>query len=151
MKAIRHCAVIAIFVALCTAFTFADDPGRHPAYLHALSDLRDARAHLDRMTPSDHIDAEQEHAIREIDAAIGEIKQAAIDDGKNIGDHMPVDAHMDRPGRYRKALELLDRAHHDISEKEDDRFAHGLRHRALQHIDEAHHIVEHIARQTSGY
>lgn len=150
MKAIRHCAVIAIFIAVCTAFSFADEPGRHPAYLHALSDLRDARAHLDRLTPSDHLDSEEEHAIREIDAAIGEIKHAAIDDGKDIADHMPVDAHMGRRGRYHKALELLDRAHHDISEKEDDQFAHGLRHRALQHIDEAHRIVDHIIVQASG-
>jgi tetratricopeptide (TPR) repeat protein len=150
MKTIRSCAVIAIFLAVCAAFTFADDPGRHPAYLHALSDLRDARAHLDRLTPSDRLDSEEENAIREIDAAIGEIKHAAIDDGKDIADHMPVDRHLGHRGRYHKALELLDRAHHDISEKEDDQFAHGLRHRALQHIDEAHRIVDHMIVQASG-
>ncbi len=150
MKTLRYCAVIAFFLAVCASMTFADDPGRHPAYLHALSDLRDARAHLDRLTPSDRLDSEEEHAIREIDAAIGEIKRAAVDDGKDIGDHMPVDARGGRRGRYHKALELLDRAHHDISEKEDDQFAHGLRHRALQHIDEAHRIVDHLIVQASG-
>ncbi len=150
MKTLRVCTVIAFFLAVCSTMTFADDPGRHPAYLHALSDLRDARAHLDRLTPSDRLDSEEEHAIREIDAAIAEIKHAAIDDGKNVSDHMPVDAHGGRRGRYHKALELLDRAHHDISEKEDDEFAHGLRHRALQHIDEAHRIVDHLIIQASG-
>jgi hypothetical protein len=150
MKTIGHWAVIAFFLAVCATLTFADDPGRHPAYLHALSDLRDARAHLDRLTPSDRLDSEEEHAIREIDAAIGEIKHAAIDDGKDLGDHMPVDAHLGHRGRYHKALELLDRAHHDISEKEDDQFAHGLRRRALQHIDEAHRIVDHLIIQASG-
>jgi hypothetical protein len=150
MNTLRHCAVITFFLAVCATMTFADDPGRHPAYLHALSDLRDARAHLDRLTPSDRLDNEEEHAIREIDAAIGEIKRAAIDDGKNVADHMPVDAHLGHKGRYHKALELLDRAHHDISEKEDDQFAHGLRHRALQHIDEAHRIVDHLIIQASG-
>lgn len=147
MKTIRYCAVVTIFLAACAAMTFADEPGRHPAYLHALSDLRDARAHLDRLTPSEHMDGEQEHAIREIDAAIAEIKRAAIDDGKNVADHMAVDSRMGHRGRYHKALELLDRAHHDISEKEDDQFAHGLRHRALQHIDEAHRIVDHLRMQ----
>jgi hypothetical protein len=39
-------AAVALFVA---APTWADNPGKHPAYLHALSDLRDARAHLERL------------------------------------------------------------------------------------------------------
>jgi hypothetical protein len=135
--------------AVCASLSLADEPGRHPAYLHALSDLRDARAHLEQLAPSDRMDREQEHAIREIDAAIAEIKKAAIDDGKNIHDHMPVDMHMERVGRYHKALELLDRAHNDVAREEDDRFAHGLRNRAVQHIDEAHRIVGRIIEQRS--
>ncbi len=147
MKTARNCVVIAFLVAVCATLTFADEPGRHPAYLHALTDLRHARAHLERGTWSGRMDREEDHAIAEIDKAIDEIKRAAIDDGKNLNDHPPVDAHVDRRGRYRKALELLDRAHHDVSEKEDDGFAHGLRRRALEHIDEAHHIVERLIEQ----
>lgn len=147
MKTVRHCAVIAFLFALCATLSFADEPGRHPAYLHALTDLRHARAHLERETPSGHVDREEAHAIAEIDKAIAEIKRAAIDDGKNLNDHPPVDAHMDWAGRYHRALELLDSARHDIKEKEDDQFAHGLRHRALEHIDEAHRIVEHLIAQ----
>lgn len=139
-----------IFLAACTALTFADDPGKHPAYLHALTDLRHARAHLDKLTPSDRVDDEETHAIREIDAAINEIKKASIDDGKDLNDHPPVDVQMDKKGRYHRTIELLDRARHDIAEKEDDQFAHGLRHRALQHIDEAHHIVDKLILQTSN-
>jgi tetratricopeptide (TPR) repeat protein len=150
MKTVRNCALLTFVFAVCTITTLADNPGQHPGYLHALSDMRDARAHLDRLTPSDHLDNEEEHAIKEIDAAIGEIKKAAIDDGKDLKDHPPVDAHLDKKGRYHKALELLDRAHHDISEKEDDQFAHGLRHRALDHIDEAHKIVDHLIVQASN-
>ncbi|HWF06792.1 MAG TPA: hypothetical protein VHA06_24090, partial [Candidatus Angelobacter sp.] len=70
MKTIRHFPILVLFLAACTALSFGDEPGRHPAYLHSLADLRDARAHLDRLTPSDRIDREEEHAIREIDAAI---------------------------------------------------------------------------------
>jgi hypothetical protein len=147
MKTARHCAAIAFVIALCATLSFADDPGRHPAYLHALADLRHARAHLERETPSAHVDREEAHAIAEIDKAIAEIKHAAIDDGKNLNDHPPVDAHMDWAGRYHRTLELLDSARHDIKEKEDDQFAHGLRHRALEHIDEAHRIVEHLIAQ----
>lgn len=147
MKTVRYCAVLVFFLAVCTAFTLADEPGRHPAYLHALSDLRAARAHLDRLTPSEHVDDEQLRAIDEIDKAIKEIKDAAINDGKDLNDHFPVDEHMDRRGRFHRALELLDKAHEDVAHKEDDPSVRGLRDRSLRHIDEAHHIVEHIIHQ----
>jgi hypothetical protein len=150
MKTVRHCAVLAMIVALCTAMTFADEPGRHPAYLHALTDLRHARAHLDKLTPNDRIDNEEQHAIDEIDKAIGEIKHASIDDGKNLNDHPSVDAHLGHRGRYHRALELLDKAHNDIAREEDDPSVRGLRDRALRHIDEAHRIVDHLIMQTAN-
>src|SRR5271170_204060 len=81
-----------------TAPSWADNPGRHPAYLHALSDLRDARGHLQHNN-NEAVDIEAQHAIEHIDMAIGEIKKAAIMDGKNIDDHVPVDSHMNRQGR----------------------------------------------------
>jgi hypothetical protein len=130
-------------VLLLTTFAAADTPGAHPAYLHALTDLRHARAHLERMTPNARLDADEQRAIEEIDAAIREVKEAAIDDGKPLSDHPPVDAGMDRPGRLRRALELLDSARHDINERESDGFARGLKHRALHHIDEARKAVHH--------
>jgi hypothetical protein len=149
MKTVRHCIAVLFLLTLCCAFTFADDPGKHPAYLHALTDLRHARAHLEKPSPSDRIDNEEQHAIDEIDKAIGEIKHASIDDGKDLNDHPPVDAHMDRRGRFHRALELLDKAHNDIAREEDDSWARGLRDRALHHIDEAHHTVDHIIMQNS--
>ena len=42
------------------------------------------------------------------------------------------------------------KAHRDLAEEEDDSFAHGLRHRALEHIDGAHHIVEKLIVQASN-
>jgi hypothetical protein len=147
MKTARHCAVIAFVFALCAASAFADEPGRHPAYLHALTDLRHARAHLYNPAPTYHMDKEEQRAIDEIDRAIDEIKRAAIDDGKNLNDHPPVDAGMDRPGRFHRALELLDKAHNDIAREEDDPSVRGLRDRALHHIDEAHRIVDHLIVQ----
>jgi hypothetical protein len=132
-------ATVAIFA---TAPTWADNPGKHPAYLHALSDLRDARAHLEHLS-SEPVDREEENAIAQIDKAIGEIKHAAIMDGKNIQDHMPVDAHMVRDGRLHKALELLDKAKQDVSGEEDQPDTQGLQLRVLHHIEAAHHSVKH--------
>src|SRR3569623_635768 len=65
-------------------------PQAHPAYLHALTDLRHARALLERPAKAD-VKFDENVAIREIDAAIYEIMQAAIDDGKPLSDHPPVD------------------------------------------------------------
>jgi hypothetical protein len=132
-------ATVALFAATPT---WADNPGKHPAYLHALSDLRDARAHLEHVS-SDPVDREEEHAIANIDKAIAEIKHAAIKDGKDIQDHMPVDAHMVRSGRFHKALELLDKAKQDVSGEEDQPDTQGLQLRVLHHIDEARRSVKH--------
>ncbi len=151
MKILRYCAAIVFVFALCAATTFADEPGMHPAYLHALTDLRFARAHLENLAPTRHMDREEEHAIAEIDKAMEEIRRAAIDDGKNLNHHPPVDARMGRDDRFHRALELLDKAHLDIAREEDDPTVRGLRNRALHHIDEAHRIVDHLIVQAASY
>src|ERR1700722_9147451 len=147
MKSLTKLAIAVLGAALITPVYNAVPAapsaarGEHPAYLHALSDLRDARAHLERQDGGERKEQERK-AIEEIDAAINEIKHASIDDGKNINDHVPVDAHLDWPGRLHRALELLDKAHRDASQEEDNRFAEGLQARAIGHIDRAHHHVE---------
>ncbi len=140
-------ALAASFIALVLALGAQATPApqRHPAYLHALSDLRDARAHLEHPDRGE-LRHEEKDAIGEIDKAIDEIKRASIDDGKNLADHAPVDAHLPWAGRLHKALDLLDKAHNDIAKAEDDRAAVGLQHRAMEHIDKAHrHVEEAIA------
>ena len=121
-------------------------PGPHPAYLHALSDLRLARAYLDQIAWPP-VQRDEEHAIREIDAAINEIKRASIDDGKNLADHPPIDVRMRPDGRFRKALELLDKAHNDTARAEDVPQARGMRDRAIVHIDQAHGTVDDAIRR----
>jgi hypothetical protein len=81
-------------------------------------------------------------AIAAIDRAIAEIKAAAIDDGKNLDDHPPVDAKEPRHGRLRKALDALRQAKRDASEEEDNPTVKGLRARAVRHIDEAIRLTE---------
>jgi hypothetical protein len=125
----------------------AQQYGKHPAYLHALSDLRLMRAYLDKLTPSEKISDEQVRAIQEIDEAIRLIKEASIDDHKDMHDHMPVDAHITPSNRFRKAREAGGAAKHDLDEEEDNEYAHGLKHRALEHVDNANHIVDHIIQR----
>ena len=109
----------------------------HPYYLHALSDLRAARWMIQHR-PGDWAQTVDEvEAVRRIDAAIGEIKHASIEDGKNLEDHPPVDELPQRPGRLHAALDFLRKARQDISHDEDNRFAQGLQMRAYDHIDGA--------------
>jgi tetratricopeptide (TPR) repeat protein len=142
MKAVLKLALVASVFVLAFAFSATTGVAQeHPAYLHALTDLRHARAHLER---PDHgeLREQEKKAIREIDEAINEIKKAAINDGKDLNDHPPVDARMDWTGRLHRAIELINKAHSDIAREEDNRFAQGLQQRALEHIDKAHHHVE---------
>jgi hypothetical protein len=122
-------------------------PDEHPAYLHAIADLRHARAHLERPGHVTMRTAWNEAvATGEIDAALHEIKAAAIDDGKSLNDHPPVDVGLDWPGRLHRSLELLRNARHDCEQAEDNGSVQGLRERAILHIDAAiHHIEKGIA------
>ena len=121
----------------------ADLPGKHPHYLHALSDLRAARWLIEHRPGDAAVSAREDVAIVQIDRAIGEIKHAAIDDGKDIHDHPAIDTATGRPGRLHKALELLRGVHDDVAREEDDPQTRGLRDRALHHIDGAIHATEH--------
>jgi hypothetical protein len=115
----------------------APAPDRHPAYLHALSDLRTARWLIEHRPGDWAQTADESESVRQIDAAIGDIKKAAIDDGKNPNDRPPVDDHPDNRGRIHEALQFLKKARADIAREENNAFADGLRDRAIGHIDGA--------------
>jgi len=121
-------------------------PGPHPAYLHALSDLRAARHYLHDGWAFGPVRHDDDAAIGQIDAAINEIKIAAIDDGKGLNDPFPIDRGLSPHDRFRKANELLAAAHHDLDRAEDVPQSRGLRNRALIHIDQAHQIVDNAWR-----
>jgi hypothetical protein len=112
-------------------------PERHPAYLHALSDLRAARWQIEHRPGDWAQTADEVEAVHRIDAAINAIKKAAFDDGKNINDHPQLDEHPDHRGRIHEALRFLNKARSDIAREEDNAFAQGLRDRAIGHIDGA--------------
>ena len=121
-------------------------PGPHPAYLHALTDLRTARHYLHDGWAWGPVKHDDDEAIREIDAAINEIKRAAIDDGKGLNDPFPIDTSLSPHNRFRKANELLWKAHNDLSRAEDVPESRGLRDRAIGHVDRAHQIVDNAER-----
>ncbi len=135
-------------LALCASFTAlsanaADLPGHHPAYLHALTDLRDARWNLEHRPGDAAVSAQEDVAIVETDRAIQEAKTAAMEDGKNIEDHPHEDAKINRAGRLHHALELLNKAKNDVAREEDNPETRDLRNRIVQHTDLAIEATRH--------
>jgi hypothetical protein len=118
----------------------------HPAYLHALTDLRDARWNLEHRPGDAAVSTQEDVAIVEIDRAINDAKAAAMEDGKNIYQHPPEDARYDRRGRLHRADELLRKARQDVAQGEANPQAVELRNRVIGHIDVALQATERAIR-----
>ena len=130
-------ALLSACVAPPSRVVVVQPPAQHPAYLYALSDLRAARWLIEHRPGDWAQTADESESIRQIDAAIGDIKKAAFDDGKNLNDHPPVDGQPDHRGRIHQALKFLNKARADIAREGDNAYAGGLRNRAIGHIDAA--------------
>ena len=134
-----HLALLTLLFSACAS---QPPPNKHPAYLHALSDLRTARWMLEHRPGDAAVSAHESEAIAEIDHAIAEINRAAIKDGKNVHDHPVADYPSDNRGRLHKAAELLRKVRADTFREEDNAAARGLRDRAIGHVDAALHATE---------
>ncbi len=117
-------------------------PGKHPAYLHALTDLRTARWLLEHQPGDVKVYGDEDVAIGEVDATINDIKHASIDDGKDLHDHPNVDVH-EHGSRLLRSIESLKKARADISGEEDNPETRELRHRSVEHLDHAIRAAEH--------
>jgi len=134
---IKKLALVFMTAGLLPLAAHADLPGKHPAYLHALTDLRDARWNLEHRPGDAAVSAQEDVAITEIDRAINEAKRAAAEDGKNLANHPAEDARLDHPGRLHHALEFLRKAKADVRQEEDNPEARRLRNAVVVHIDRA--------------
>ncbi|MGA2714848.1 MAG: hypothetical protein ABSG41_17240 [Bryobacteraceae bacterium] len=134
--------LLTVTVMLAPALVSADTPGRHPAYLRARTDLRTAQFLL-RAHDEPNVMRNLHAADEEIEAAIREVDRAAVIDRKDLDDHPRADVNLDRPGRLRKAVELLRSSRRDLAREEDNGRARGWRDSAYQHIDAA---LEHVHR-----
>jgi len=121
--------------------------GPHPRYQSAIADLRYARALLYRSDWRE-VMRDQRAAVDEIDRAIADARQAAIDDGRNPDAHPPVDMRMGWEGRFRKAMELLDSAQRDISAERDYGPGAAWQASALRNIQNARSFVARALRDS---
>jgi len=120
----------------CVVTPAAPPPApHHPAYLHALTDLRDARWNLEHRPGDAAVSTQEDVAIVEIERAIADAKVAAAEDGKNLANHPPEDARIDHRGRLHRAADLLRKARQDVAQGEANPNAVDLRNRVIGHID----------------
>jgi hypothetical protein len=141
MKKYLLAAVAGMSFISCAAL--ADMPGKHPAYMHALSDLSAAKWMLENSPGNAAVSGNEDMAIHEINAAYGNIKKAAIYDGKDMNFHPAPDTPNDYRGRLHKAVDLLNKVRSDVAREEDDPAAQGFQANALGHIDAAIQAAKH--------
>jgi hypothetical protein len=130
-------ALLAAATLLLAACASPPPPPRHPAYLHALSDLRAARWNLEHRPGDAAVSGQEDVAITEIDRAINEARRAAADDGMNTANRPPADAALNRAGRLHHAAEFLHKAKDDVAREEDNPETRPLRNAVVMHIDAA--------------
>jgi hypothetical protein len=81
-------------------------------------------------------------ALKEIDGAIHEIKEARQDDGRPMTEHPPIDSKLVYRDRLREALKLIGESLHDIEQHEDNAWAKKDRGQALTHLNHAQKAVQ---------
>jgi len=142
MKPIVRAATLALPLLMST-LAMAQMPGRHPHYIHALSDLRAAQWQIDHRRPEDGEMREDELvASDEVAAAIHSATSAASADGKDLGWNPPPDAPAAYDGRLHAAIDLLHAAHNDLALPEDDPVARNQQRLATLRVDAALHAAE---------
>jgi hypothetical protein len=111
-------------------------PGKHPGYQHALTDLRAARWNIENRGGGARATAEEQDAIKQIDQVIIDVKRAAIEDNRALQEKTSG-ASQDKHGNLHRAYDLLKEAHSEVAREEDDPEARGLRDTAIHHLDNA--------------
>ena len=137
MNKFRMYVATAVAALTLCGTAYAMTPGQHPGYLHALSELKDARWLIQHRPGDTAVTVAEAGAPVDINAAIGDIKHAASIDDKNLDIHPPVDAPPTQQGRLHKALELLGEALNEVNRPEDNPAALPYQRGAIRHIQAA--------------
>ena len=132
-RLVSNTVALVMVVAVCQSAALAE----HPHYMHAMSDLRAAKAMLEH-PDAGNVMKDANNAANEINACLQDLQSAAWYDRKDPHHNPPPEfAGMDKLGRLHKAVELLRRAHDDMAKEEDEPAAVGFQARALKHVDRA--------------
>jgi hypothetical protein len=132
----RAAGAILVVSSFAVTVASASAQDRPEGYLRAMSDLRYARSLLDVKSYPD-VEPQTQKAVREIDIALSDFRQAAIDDRGSANDHPAIDSSRKPHERFQDAVAALKKAHADAAAEPDDPHHRGLRVRALHDIDAA--------------
>ncbi len=137
------------FFAMLSFTASAQVHPQHPHYLEALGGLRDARWLVIHAVISDPAQAkEQRNAVAEIEAAIKEINDASIDDGRNpeYAPHAVDNAAISDKNRLKSAMDYLHAADKNILHKDPNAVSENLQISSHAHIKEAERSIMSIWR-----
>jgi len=142
----KRTASLLLLSLLAAGPVLADEYGRHPMYLHALTDLRTAQWEVDHRRPEDGaISADESIVHDEIGAAIHDLERAAWQDGKGSDWQPPPDVGLKRDGRLHAAIDLMRKAESDVARQEDDPRSRPFQQHGLEHLqaalEAAHHAI----------
>jgi hypothetical protein len=126
---------------------YANSEGSRPHFQQALSDLRAARWMVEHKAGDRPQTQEEREAIMQIDAAIRELRDAAVYDGMGALARPKVEARPDHEGRLRGTLDFLLKAHEEMDIDDDNPAIRGLRDRSLHSIEAASQALEKALRQ----
>ncbi|MBV8761694.1 MAG: hypothetical protein JO257_30650, partial [Deltaproteobacteria bacterium] len=112
-------------------------PPAHPAYMAAIQNLRNARAMLERPTGAADVKWDEHVAIRDIDDALHDIREARVDDGRPVTEHAPIESKLVYRDRLKQAEKELHEAARDLEEREDNFWAKKDRKHAIEAIRRA--------------
>jgi hypothetical protein len=127
----------------------AQNPGEHPHYLHARSDLRKAEQLL-QLPDERNVKQEEVIAIHQVQLAIAKIDKAAVLDRKDVDDHPKIDTSLQHLGKFRAIESLLQSAKRDISLEEDNAAARSWKRQANSYIDKAEKRVDRAIKRDHG-
>jgi hypothetical protein len=140
-----HIRLIApFFFALCAVLfagvptqVDAQAPGPHPHYLHAIRNLREARAKLDYPFKEGLHREIAASAKPLIDEAIGDLKKASRLDEKDLGAVPRPNFNLPENGTFHNISDLLAQAAKDVGGPEADPIAIPMRDHAAARINQA--------------
>ncbi|BBD62341.1 hypothetical protein NIES2109_51800 [Nostoc sp. HK-01] len=133
-----------VAASLGNGIVSADIPGKHPYYIHARSDLRQAELLLQKADESNVLQ-EEKAAYSKVHTAIAELDKAAVLDRKDINNYPAIDSSLKHLDKFRSIYKLLRSAEKNIEREEDNHSAVGWRNRAKVNIEQAKHYVENAA------
>ncbi|QLE54596.1 hypothetical protein [Nostoc sp. TCL26-01] len=135
-----------ITISLIPKIALADTPGKHPFYLHARSDLRQAELLL-QQADEPNVTRQEKSASNYVHQAIVEIDRASILDRKDVNNSPTIDTSLQHLNKFRSIYKLIRNAERDIHQEEDNHSVVWLRNSIQANIDQAKRYVESAASE----